>query len=170
MLGHTQPDPRRMTDVKSRKGGAELERKRCSRLARATSHFQLAFNVQSRGSPPRACGTPTATRRPLEVLVDDLAAEPHPMLAWKNFVHLVLAVEQRDDAPRTSAAARCRDTCGSSLPNASDEVPRLVAAGGVEQQRMHQVGRVLRAHLAVERHLHRLAQKSRRRKFASENR
>ena len=89
--------------------------------------------------------------QPLEMLIDYLAAQTHAMLG-EELLHLVLAIEQRDDRLAHSRQRVVGIFLSHLVPMRARKVPRLVAACGVEQQRMHQVRRVLRPHLAVERH------------------
>src|SRR5260221_8314869 len=89
----------------------------------------------------------------LEVLIDYLAAETHAMLA-KKILHLVLPIEQRNDRLAHSRQRVVGIFLNHLVPMRARKVPRLVTARGVEQQRMHQVRRILRSYLSVEGHLH----------------
>src|SRR5271167_2860647 len=89
----------------------------------------------------------------LEVLIDYFTAEAHAMFTEEPF-HFVFAIEQCNDRLAHPWQRVVGIFLNHLVPMRAREVPRLVAARGVEQQRVHKVRRILGPHLAVERHLH----------------
>src|ERR1700733_13949025 len=67
----------------------------------------------------------------LEVLVDYFAAEAHAMLTEEPF-HFVFAIEQRDDRLAHPRQRVVGIFLNHLVPMRAGEVPRLVAARGVE--------------------------------------
>ena len=84
-----------------------------------------------------------------EVFVDYLAAQADSIFGEECF-YFFFAIQQRDYRLAHPGQRGVGKLANHLLPVLLHELPRLVAAGCIEQQGVHQVGRVLGAHFAVE--------------------